>query len=51
MAINGLEIKENGIVYENEDRIVLGVFNDDEEGCDSFPARNGGAFIVKKMHG
>ena len=48
MVINGLEIKNNGIVHENDDRFVFEVFNDDKLDPDSFLAKNERAFIVKK---
>lgn len=48
MAIKGLEIRNDGIVHENEDRMVFEVFNDDNSDKDKFLARNVRAFIVKR---
>jgi len=48
MAIDGLEIKNNCIVHENEDRKVFEIFNDDKSDKNFFLAKNERAFIVKK---
>lgn len=47
MVINGLKISGDGIVHENEDRMVLEVFNDDKDN-NKFLARNCRVFIVTR---
>lgn len=48
MVIEGLEIRKDGIVHENENRKVFEVFNDDKSDKNSFLAKNERAFIVKR---
>jgi hypothetical protein len=48
VAIKGLEIKDDGIVHENEGRKVFEIFDDGGIDQNIFLARNERAFIAKK---